>query len=60
MLPETKIGQPVDQFRVTDAQPEDPALRTVKAGAGNSNAMIKIFYKMLDQGGGPAGAVINI
>ena len=51
MLTKAELSEPVDEFGIAYAETEYSPLWTIKAGAGNCNSLVKIFYKMLDQGG---------
>ena len=49
MLTKPEISEAVDKIRVLNAQPQHPALRAIKAGAGDRNALVKTCHKMLEQ-----------
>lgn len=57
VLSEPKIGEAVYQGRVADPQSQDPALRPIESGAGNGDALVKILYKVFDQGSCPAADI---
>jgi len=49
-----KMGEPVDQVRITETEAQYPALRTIKSRTGNRNAMVKILHEMFHQRGAAA------
>ena len=52
VLAKTKIGEPVYQVRISDAQSQYSSLWAIKTGTGNSNPLLKTIHKIFDQGGG--------
>src|SRR5579871_5767143 len=44
-----ETGEPVDEFRLGEAETEDPALRTIEPGACNGDALMEAAGEMPEQ-----------
>src|SRR5690606_18915656 len=49
VLPEAEIGEAVDELRVSDSESKYATLGAIESGAGNGDALVKVFHEMFDQ-----------
>ena len=52
-----EAGEPVDQFRLGEAEAQDAALWAIKAGAGDGNALVEAGGEVAQQGGAGAADI---
>src|SRR5690606_20122840 len=49
VLPEAEIGEAVDKLRVSDSESKYASLGAVESGAGDGDALMKVFHEVFDQ-----------
>ncbi len=55
--PKGELGKAVDQVRVAEPQPQNAALRAIKARTGNGNTVVEVMYKMFNKMGAAAADI---